>query len=87
MKKYCCIFQENTPFSTLLSLKKFLTELHLRPTRVKIMIAVFLLGINLQILQSFEGSFCSSETLYRWVKGQLQLAHSWLFIGPLKEFM
>lgn len=32
-------------------------------------------------------SFCSSEMLYGWVKGWLQLAHSWLFIGPLKEFI
>lgn len=51
------------------------------------MVAFLLLGADLHILRSFEGSFCSSETLYGWVKGRLQLAHSWLFIGPLKEFI
>lgn len=51
------------------------------------MVAFWLLAADVCILRSFDGPFCSNETLYGWVKGRLQLAHSRLFIGPLKEFI
>lgn len=51
------------------------------------MVAFWLLAADVCILRSFDGPFCSNEMLYGWVKGRLQLAHSRLFIGPLKEFI